>query len=52
MGTNRKDAGSIPDGVIGIFHWHNKAHRVMITEKRIVMEGTSLYIIVANVIEE
>ena len=21
--TNRKVAGSIPDGVIGIFHWHN-----------------------------
>ena len=21
-GTNRKVAGSIPDGVIGIFHWH------------------------------
>jgi hypothetical protein len=21
--TNRKIAGSIPDGVIGIFHWHN-----------------------------
>jgi len=21
--TSRKFAGSIPDGVIGIFHWHN-----------------------------
>ena len=21
--TNRKVAGSVPDGVIGIFHWHN-----------------------------
>jgi hypothetical protein len=21
--ANRKVAGSIPDGVIGIFHWHN-----------------------------
>ena len=27
--TNRKVAGSIPDGVIGIFHWHNPADRTM-----------------------
>ena len=27
--TNRKVAGSIPDGVIGIFHWHNPSSRTM-----------------------
>jgi hypothetical protein len=27
--TNRKVAGSIPDGVIGIFHWHNPTDRTM-----------------------
>jgi hypothetical protein len=27
--TNRKVAGSIPDGVIGIFHWHNPFGRAM-----------------------
>jgi hypothetical protein len=27
--TNRKVAGSIPDGVIGIFHWHNASDRTM-----------------------
>ena len=27
--TNRKVAGSIPDGVIGIFHWHNLSDRTM-----------------------
>jgi len=27
--TNRKVAGSIPDGVIGIFHWRNPAGRTM-----------------------
>ena len=27
--TNRKDAGSIPDGVIGIFHWHNPPDRTI-----------------------
>ena len=27
--TNRKVAGSIPDGVIGIFHRHNPPDRVM-----------------------
>jgi len=27
--TNRKDAGSIPDGVIGIFHLHNPSDRTM-----------------------
>jgi hypothetical protein len=27
--TNRKVAGSIPDGVIGIFHWHNPYDRTM-----------------------
>jgi hypothetical protein len=25
----RKVAGSIPDGVIGIFHWHNSSGRTM-----------------------
>jgi hypothetical protein len=27
--TNRKVAGSIPDGVIGIFRWHNPFGRTM-----------------------
>ena len=27
--TNRKVAGSIPGGVIGIFHWHNPPDRTM-----------------------
>jgi hypothetical protein len=27
--TSRKVAGSIPDDVIGIFHWHNPAGRTM-----------------------
>jgi hypothetical protein len=27
--TNRKVAGSIPGGVIGIFHWHNPSDRTM-----------------------
>jgi hypothetical protein len=27
--TNRKVAGSIPDDVIGIFHWHNPSDRTM-----------------------
>jgi hypothetical protein len=27
--TNRKVAGSIPDGVITIFHWHNPSDRTM-----------------------
>jgi len=27
--TNRKVAGSIPDGVFGIFHWHNPHDRTM-----------------------
>ena len=27
--THRKVAGSIPDGVIGIFHWHNPSDRTM-----------------------
>jgi hypothetical protein len=27
--TNRKVAGSIPDYVIGIFHWHNPSGRTM-----------------------
>ena len=27
--TSRKVAGSIPDGVIGIFHWHNPSGRGM-----------------------
>jgi hypothetical protein len=28
-GISRKVAGSIPDGVIGIFHWHNPFGRTM-----------------------
>jgi hypothetical protein len=27
--TNRKVAGSIPDGITGIFHWHNPSDRTM-----------------------
>ena len=27
---SRKLAGSIPDGVIGIFHWHNPSGRTMV----------------------
>jgi hypothetical protein len=27
--TSRKVAGSIPDGVIGIFHWHKPSSRAM-----------------------
>jgi hypothetical protein len=27
--TNRKVAGSIPEGVTGIFHWHNPSGRTM-----------------------
>jgi hypothetical protein len=27
--TNRKVAGSLPDGVSGIFHWHNPSDRTM-----------------------
>jgi hypothetical protein len=27
--VRRKIAGSIPDGVIGIFHWHNPSGRTM-----------------------
>jgi hypothetical protein len=27
--TNRKVAGSIPDCVVGIFHWHNPSYRTM-----------------------
>jgi hypothetical protein len=27
--TSRKVAGSIPDGVTGIFHWHNPSDRIM-----------------------
>ena len=28
-GTSRKVAGSIPDGVTGIFHWHNPSGRTV-----------------------
>jgi hypothetical protein len=27
--TNRKVAGPIPEGVIGIFYWHNPSGRTM-----------------------
>jgi hypothetical protein len=27
--TSQKFAGSIPDGVIGIFHWHNPSGSTM-----------------------
>jgi hypothetical protein len=29
LSTSRKDAGSIIDGVIGFFHWHNPSGRTM-----------------------
>jgi hypothetical protein len=35
--TNRKFAGSIPDGVIGIFHCHNASDRTMATEQKWVL---------------
>jgi hypothetical protein len=28
--TNSKVAGSIPESVIGIFHWHNPSDRTMV----------------------
>ena len=28
--TSRKVTGSIPDGIIGIFHWHNHSSRIMV----------------------
>jgi hypothetical protein len=31
--TSRKIEGSIPDGVIGIFHWHNPSGRTMALTK-------------------
>jgi hypothetical protein len=27
--TSREGAGSIPDGVIGIFHWHDPSSRTV-----------------------
>ena len=27
--TSRKVAGSIPDGAVGILHWHNPSSRTM-----------------------
>ena len=30
--TSRKAAGSIPEGVIGIFQWHNPSGRTMALE--------------------
>jgi hypothetical protein len=30
--TSRKVVGSIPDGVIGIFYWHNPSGRTMALE--------------------
>ena len=30
--TSRKVAGSIPDDVTGIFHWHNPSIRIMVLE--------------------
>jgi hypothetical protein len=32
--TTRQVAGSIPDGVIGIFQWHNPAGRTVATSYR------------------
>ena len=28
--TNRRVAGLIPDGAIGIFHWHNSSDRTVV----------------------
>ena len=44
--TNRKVAGSIPDGVIGIFHGHNPSDRVRLTNfppsRAVVMKSVNL----------
>jgi hypothetical protein len=44
--TNRKVAGSIPDGVIGIFHRHNPSDRTMAlgsTQPLTEMSTSSIY---------
>ena len=49
--TNRKVAGSIPDGVIGIFHWHNPSDRTMAlgsTQSLTEMIRTSVLILLAS----
>jgi hypothetical protein len=40
-----KVAGSVPDGVIGIFHWHNPSDRTMalgLTQPLIEMSTTNI----------
>jgi hypothetical protein len=39
--TNRKVAGSIPDGVIGIFHWHNPSDHTMSLESTLPLTEMS-----------
>jgi hypothetical protein len=39
--TNRKVAGSIPDGAIGIFHWHNPSDRTMALGSTQLLTGMS-----------
>jgi hypothetical protein len=44
--TSRKVAGSIPDGVIGIFHWHNSSGRTMalwLTQPLIEMSTRNIF---------
>jgi hypothetical protein len=33
ISTHRKVVGSIPDSVIGIFHWHNPSGRTVASNK-------------------
>jgi len=43
--TSRKVAGSIPDGVIGIFYWHNLSGRTMtlgLTQSLTEMSNTNI----------
>jgi hypothetical protein len=45
--SNRKVAGSIPEGVIGIFYWHNPSGRTMalgLTQPLTEMSTRSMYI--------
>jgi len=45
--TSRKVAGSIPDGVIGIFHWHNPFGRTMalgLTQPLTEMSTRNIYL--------
>jgi hypothetical protein len=48
--TNRKVAGSIPDGVSGIFHWHNPSDCTMALEatKPLIEMSTEGYLLELN----